>query len=313
MQQEFKIGILQKLKSFISFYFSLQDIDEHYVLKIFGAKICIRHKTEVLLPELETIGVTENKREKKIIVSLTTYPARINSVYKTITTLLNQTVKPDEVVLWLAEEQFPDKNLPENLLKLENFGLSIRWCEDIKSFKKLVPSLGEFPEDIIITADDDIFYPQNFVESLYERYLRHPQYIHANRAFLIKKKKGKYAICSRNYEYNETYFPGFRNEFMTGYGTLFPPHSLDEEVSDSKKFMLLMPTNDDVWFWGMAVKKGSKICVNPNGYKLKLIIDRTIQGDALWRLNMNNTTVGTNGSDGVNILAEMYEEIKSAL
>ena len=100
---------------------------------------------------------------------------------------------------------------------------------------------------------------------------------------------------------------------MTGYGTLFPPHSLDEEVSDSKKFMLLMPTNDDVWFWGMAVKKGSKICVNPNGYKLKLIIDRTIQGDALWKLNMNNTTVGTNGSDGVNILAEMYEEIKSAL
>ena len=102
-------------------------------------------------------GVNETKREYKVIVSLTTFPARINFVHKTISALLNQTFKPDSVVLWLAEEQFPDKKIPETLLNLQKYGLEVRWCEDIRSFKKLVPSLREFPNDIIVTADDDIF------------------------------------------------------------------------------------------------------------------------------------------------------------
>ena len=53
--------------------------------------------------------------------------------------LLQQTLKPDEVILWLSEEQFPNKQLPENLTRLQEFGLSIKWCkDDIKSFKKLI-------------------------------------------------------------------------------------------------------------------------------------------------------------------------------
>ena len=74
-----------------------------------------------------------------------------------------------------------------------------------------------------------------------------------------------------------------------------------------------MPTNDDVWFWGMAVKNNTKVCVNPEGYGLKLMIDRTVQDSALWKLNMDNTTVGTGGSAGVNIIADNYSEVKNNL
>ena len=118
---------------------------------------------------------------------------------------------------------------------------------------------------------------------------------------------------ARKYDYNETYFPSYRNEFMTGYGSLFPPNVLDNEVLNSKRFMELMPTNDDVWFWGMAVKNNTKVCVNPEGYGLKLMIDRTVQDSALWKLNMDNTTVGTGGSAGVNIIADNYIEVKNNL
>ena len=63
---------------------------------------------------------------------------------KTIKTLLKQTVKPDKVVLWLAEEQFPQKEneLPSELLELQNFGLTIKWCTDIRSYKKLIPAFN---------------------------------------------------------------------------------------------------------------------------------------------------------------------------
>ena len=308
-----KVNILQNIKSWFMYYFSFIDVDDHYVLKLFGAKICMKHKIKLCCPEIQTSGVTGQKRKRELIVSLTTYPARINTVYQTISTLLNQTIKPDRVVLWLAKEQFEGLNLPENLTQLQKYGLEIKWCEDIKSYKKLVPSLREYPNGIIITADDDIFYPSDFVESLYNQYLKYPQFINANRAFVIKRKNQKYVMKARNYCYNFSYLPAYTNEFMTGYGTLFPPYTLDKNVLNSSEFMKLMPTNDDVWFWGMAVKKGTKINVNPNGYKVKLLIDRSVQDSALWKLNMDNTTVGTGGSEGVNIIAENYAEVKSIL
>ncbi len=308
-----KVSILQNLKSSLSALFSIQDIDDHYVIRLFGIKFCKRHNIEIHIKEVNELGVTKDKRNPKIIVSLTTFPGRINTVYKTISTLLQQTVLPDEVVLWLADSQFPNRELPENLTRLQEFGLSIKWCEDIKSFKKLIPSLRKFPEDVIITADDDIFYPENFVESLYEQYLKQPQYIHANRAFLIKRFCNKYSMNARSYVYNNTYLPAYYNEFMTGYGTLFPPNSLDKGVFDSETFMSIIPTNDDIWFWGHAVKNGTKIKVNKNGFNLKLIFDRTVQDCALWKLNMNNTTVGTSGIGGINKMCNYNSIIQNNL
>lgn len=43
-------------------------------------------------------------KEKDTIISLTSYPPRINLVYKTITSLLNQTLKLNNVILWLVQE-----------------------------------------------------------------------------------------------------------------------------------------------------------------------------------------------------------------
>lgn len=63
-------------------------------------------------------GVDPNSN---VIISLTSYPARIDTIHLTIMTLLNQTMKPRKVMLWLAKEQFPNggKDLPQKLLKLK--------------------------------------------------------------------------------------------------------------------------------------------------------------------------------------------------
>ena len=44
---------------------------------------------------------------EEVIVSLTTFPARISTVWITIETIFRQEVMPDRIVLWLAKEQFP--------------------------------------------------------------------------------------------------------------------------------------------------------------------------------------------------------------
>ena len=81
----------------------------------------------------EYSGVNNNKRDTKVIVSLTSFPARIDTVYITIRSILMQSLKPDIIILWLAQEQFPEKEkeLPYNLLKLKKYGLTIEWCHDI--------------------------------------------------------------------------------------------------------------------------------------------------------------------------------------
>ena len=118
----------------------VQYFDGHIVINLFGLLIRIKHSFKYKCPEVKECGVAENP--EKIVVSLTSLPQRINIVVKTIKTLLTQTKKPDVVVLWLAPEQFPDgeADLPQELLDLKQYGLTIDWYKDIRSYKKIIPT-----------------------------------------------------------------------------------------------------------------------------------------------------------------------------
>ena len=66
---------------------------------------------------------TTEKRPRRIIASLTSYPARINIVPYVIASILNQTMKPDKIILWLGAEKFPDRNLPKIFDELRECGV----------------------------------------------------------------------------------------------------------------------------------------------------------------------------------------------
>ena len=61
------------------------------------------------IKNFRALGITENKRDTKIIVSLTSFPERMDDVHYTLYSLLNQEFKPDEIILWLSQEEFPNK------------------------------------------------------------------------------------------------------------------------------------------------------------------------------------------------------------
>ena len=73
----------------------------------------------------------------------------------------------------MAKPQFVNlkDDLPNSLLALEDDKFEIRWVnEDIRSYKKLIPALKNFPTDVIITADDDVIYPEDWAERLLKSY-----------------------------------------------------------------------------------------------------------------------------------------------
>ncbi len=80
----------------------------------------------------DVMGVNQTEdRETKITVSLASCPAQINKAAATLTPIMQQTVKPDRIVLCLCGEEFPqkEKELPEELLKLREHGLELLWCD----------------------------------------------------------------------------------------------------------------------------------------------------------------------------------------
>ena len=213
-------------------------------------------------------GINEvSGRTPRLIVSLTTYPERMFDIHYCLYSLLTQSLQPDMVILWLAEEEFPNReaDVSPQVLKLKENGLVIKWCKNLKSYKKLIPALKEFPEDIIVTADDDVYYPADWLEKLYNSYTAAPQSIHAHRVHKIRfdwRKRikpylnWKFCISDSSSE--------FINFFTGAGGVLYPPRSLYGDVTNEELFEKLAPNADDIWFWAMALMRGTKIKVVDN-------------------------------------------------
>lgn len=259
-------------------------------------------------------GVTTDTYESELIVSITSFPARINTLSDVIITLLLQRMRANRVILWLAGSQFPngENDLPDDLLKLKIKGLEIRWCDDYRSYKKLIPALREFPDAIIVTADDDLFYRSNWLKLLYETHKKYPELICAHRItkFYINNS-GSYENIGGGYDtYGE---PSYLHKLTGGAGALYPPHCLYEDVIENELFMNICSTNDDIWFWLMGVKNGIRTCVVSDKWQtnLQLIYAKgTQEGPTLTSINDNGDNLFW--KDFYNVL-EKYPEIDSIL
>lgn len=245
----------------------------------------------------------------KIIASLTSYPARIDAVYLTIESILNQTLKPDEVILWLAKDEFKDNNeLPKNLTDLTKRGLTIKWCDkNLRSFNKLIHSLKEYPNDIIITFDDDTIYDKDCVKLLYNGYLKYPNFIQCHRALKITSRNGEIL------PYNDWIWginskdtvPSYSNFFTACNSVLYPPKCFYKDIFCDNIFLKLCPREDDAWFWAMAVLNGTKINVVEDNITLQVMNQKASQEYALWKTNVDE---GQNTVQLKNII-ECYPEI----
>lgn len=197
-----------------------------------------------------------------IIISLTSFPARINTIWLVIETLMRQTLKPCKIVLWLAAEQFPKglSELPDKVLAMQKRGLEIRFCDDLLSHKKYYYTMLENPDAIVITADDDIFYPQNMVNLLVKQYQKYPNCVIANRAHKITFINNKVAPYSKwkKFALGEEK-PSMLLAPTTGGGCLFPPHILSKEVFNKSAIKKLAPLADDIWLKCMLVLNGVKV------------------------------------------------------
>lgn len=229
----------------------------------------------------------------KVIISLTTYSKRINTVHLTLNTLFNQTYPFDRIILWLAEDEFTINTIPQELKDLQKKGLEISFCKDIKSYKKLIPTLAKYREDIIITFDDDAYYKKDAVEKLVKSYKQYPKCIHCLRGHKMKYDANNFPISYNQWEFfTQDFNPGLEI-FPTGLGgVLYPPNCFYKDILNEELFMKLAPSGDDIWFKVMGLINGypSKVVEQENNFYANVTLIDGTQDIALWKQNKSEET-----------------------
>jgi len=201
-------------------------------------------------------GVSSQKYfNEEIIVSLTSYDKRINDVYLPIESIMSNSTKPNKIVLWLGENM---KNcpLPETLKNQQKRGLEIRFTKDIRSYTKLIPSLKEFPNDTIITIDDDVLYPCDTIETLLNAHKKNSNLIYARRMHRIIVGADNIRPYQKwDWEIQDDKISPLN--FPTGIGAvLYPPKCFSEEVFNENVFGDICKFADDIWFKAMSLLNG---------------------------------------------------------
>lgn len=203
---------------------------------------------------------------QRVIVSLTSYPQRIDYVGEVIRSLFAQRYLADLIVLYLSEEQFTNgvASLPKSLTSCLGGDFQIRWVKgDMKSHKKYLYAVKEFPQDLVITVDDDIVCRNTLVGDLLSAHTRHPHAVAAIRTHLMEFDfngvllpysswqmevgNARPELCDR---------PSMRLFGTSGAGMLLPPGSLPAAAFDTRAIGETCPNADDVWLKAMSTIAG---------------------------------------------------------
>lgn len=229
---------------------------------------------------------------KDFIVSLTSFPARIQTLDLVVQSLVEQTCPPSEIHVWLGMDEIAGRNwLPKSLLAYENNGLRIHFAQ--RTFHQYDKFLHNYKinRDIpFVIVDDDVIYPPTAMENLLTLHHAYPEAVIANRCHLITVSADG-AICPYESWPREAQVerPSFR-AFPTGAGGVFyPPGFLSNSmVADINSILANAPYADDIWLKFCALARRVPTMTTPlsNGSNWYLRYTPTMSAGALHATNV---------------------------
>ena len=194
----------------------------------------------------------------ELIVTLTSYPPRFPTLSFTLRSLIEQSVRPDRIALWIAEDD-ADK-LPSDVTELIGRGVEVHLCPDVRSYKKLVFAVERWPDAFLVTTDDDVFYPPDWLATMVDAVNPEAPTIVCHRAHRIPPfhdaEPPKYVDWDWDVQDERARTPSTDLMAVGVGGVLYPPHSLHADVTDRDRFTELCPNADDLWFFWSARRAG---------------------------------------------------------
>ena len=231
--------------------------------------------------------LTPNSKEFKNVswehvISLTSHPARFQTLNTVIEQLLNQRLTPKKIYLNIAAEDMA--KLPTAISALESNGiLQINSCTNLGPGKKLIPTLMLEKALPIIVVDDDLIFETDLSLKLMIQHQLTPKAIVASRVHKITYANDGKLSTYKNWRKNYSLGDGPAADLFatSGAGTLYKADFFHSDVTDEKVYKELSFHTDDLWWFIQSKRVGTLTKRVPGISKLNYI-DGT-QEDGLWQ------------------------------
>ncbi|ADO49248.1 glycosyltransferase [[Enterobacter] lignolyticus] len=191
-----------------------------------------------------------------ISINLTTTKSRLYLCSQTVWSLANQSVPVDKIVVWVSREAYlSDEGIREEPAwaeKIRKSGTNVvfEWVKNTGPYRKLFPALhAAMPDDILIYADDDAIYNEQWTESLLNDFYQHnQQYVVAARVRKIVKKKNNLLDTYRKFPLIRTSGVVDSDYIITGLGGVVLKKShIKQTYLNNEDYLTVCPRADDIW------------------------------------------------------------------
>jgi hypothetical protein len=256
-------------------------------------------------------------RDYHIVVSLTSFPARFNTLHYALKSILTQSMKPDLIFLCLTKSEVKDESeLPPSVLALKQYGLRIFFADDnLKPHNKYYYAMKLYPNSLLVTIDDDNMYDKNLIQDLYNSFLKNPTAISARRVHKMHRNDKMEILPYTKwfYEYKKETNPSHALLATGVGGVLYPPGILPGETFDALKIRELCLNADDIWLKFMELKNNIPVVWVKSGKVHPLPIGRTqnitLQANNYHENQNDKYIVGLQNHYGINLATLMYNVV----
>lgn len=193
-----------------------------------------------------------------VVVSLTSYAHRLNNVGLAIESIGAGRLRPERMVLWVSDTGFSLRDHP-HLASLADRGLEVQSCADWRSFKKFYPFVleGDFSRPLV-TADDDIMFPHEWLATLWRGHCETPSHLVGLRGYTMSGgSRGQFAPYAA-WPRVTTERPSARTFLTTGSGVVLGPPVLQALAEAGTRFVERCPSADDIWVNRVANTAGTR-------------------------------------------------------
>ena len=136
----------------------------------------------------------------------------------------------------------------------------IGFCEDLKPHKKYYETMVQFPDYTTVTADDDVFYPSNWLESLIQLNKKYPDYISCTIAHeLTFSADGNINNYSEWMHQTKNEGPSFLLCPVGAGGVLYPSNSLYADIFRKDIIYNTCLYADDLWLKVMSLLNSTPV------------------------------------------------------
>jgi len=235
-----------------------------------------RQSFELASPERANYSLNHHRYIPLVTVNLTTTFQRLSFCRIALTSLLLQSRLPDQINLWVSKEPYlRDKGIANkeaidqliaSLPAESRSRISVRWVPNTGPYRKLIPMLREAgPDDLIVTADDDIFYGRDWLSGLLSAY----DYAGGKPAAArVRTKRINFLGRKTSYLFwnlinqPKTVEDGFIVTF--GGGVVLTRAMFREQDIADDSFLKVAPTADDLWYSKLLRLNRNELVVVPS-------------------------------------------------